>query len=476
MLKKISLIIAVFCIFSNFALAQQKTLRNPDSKAAAIKSFQAQVANKNKVITLTLKNASIKQALRMLADKASINIVFQDSIRERVTLDLKHVSVSDAFEQIAEISNLNYKMKNNTLVVTKKTTSMPIAYEQPVEIEPQVKLQEIRTVKVNYANAIEVSDFLNQNLTEDQNAIAIAQGLNEVILVGSKNVVEKSEELISKLDVKPKVAIFKLNYINPCKMAQMICSGIFNGNCNIGKNGSFSQKVHPYSVSYDLNDNSLTFTGITEAQIKLIKDYIKYADVKSPQAVLDILMVELSEEGVARLKEFNKIMLNSRDGIEYGIGKTQRSILDNVAYIATNSGGKILARPKITISNASKYEVALTSDYVESKKGTNVYNIAKDCGIDLKLCSLISPKNEIILNLEPTYRSVKQFIPNEKRPRATLLNRKSIKLNNIRLNNCETLAVGGMVSQRIFKKGFLGSKKEVKNVEFMIFINAHIVK
>lgn len=479
MLKKLSLFIIIFCCFSQFALAQStlqespQALRKYDPQQAALNSLKAQMGENNKLITLTLKDADLKQALRMIANKANLNIAFDSSVNDVISLDFKKITLLEAIEQIAEVNNLELNLKKGTLLVkqVKEVCPSDTLKPQPIKVDTQI----IKTVKVNYANAFDINDFLNTTLEQENNLVSVAQGLNEVVLIGSKNSIKKAEEIISKLDVEPKVAVFKLNYISPEKMARMICSAIFNKKCDIAEDSCFTQNIHPYSISYDKKQNSITILGATQEQLKLIQDYIKNTDIKHPQAILDILMVELNQDGIAQLEELKGIDINYKDGAEYGVNKSNKNLLDNIGYIASNSGGKILARPKVTISNDSKYEIKITSDYIESKQNAHVYNIAKDCGIDLKIQSIINPKREVILDLAPTYQSVKQFIPTEKRAKATLLNRKSIKVENIRLNNCETLALGGMSSQREFKRGFLGLKKETKNIEFMIFVHVQLL-
>ena len=96
----------------------------------------------------------------------------------------------------------------------------------------------------------------------------------------------------------------------------------------------------------------------------------------------------------------------------------------------------------------------------------------KDCGTKLKIYSCVNPKGEVFLTLEPQYITVKKSIPNSKNPKATLFNRKSFRIENVKLKDRQTLFFGGVNSQQEYRK--MGRLKIV-NSELVMFVNVRIL-
>ena len=75
------------------------------------------ISNSKAKVNLSLRDSDIKQALRMIADKGGLNIVFDKSVDGKITLDLNNVTVNDAFMIIFKSSQLTYTMDGNTITV-----------------------------------------------------------------------------------------------------------------------------------------------------------------------------------------------------------------------------------------------------------------------------------------------------------------------------------------------------------------------
>ena len=59
-----------------------------------------ELTNGNRKINVSLRESDLKQTLRMIADKAGLNIIFHSSVAGTVTLDLVNVTLNDAFKMI----------------------------------------------------------------------------------------------------------------------------------------------------------------------------------------------------------------------------------------------------------------------------------------------------------------------------------------------------------------------------------------
>ena len=151
-------------------------------------------------------------------------------------------------------------------------------------------------------------------------------------------------------------------------------------------------------------------------------------------------------------------------------------------YLIENRKARVLANPKIMITNGQESLIDLTQDYVEkvtseyltsSVNGTGTtgtaqrnYTIGEDLGIKVTLTPFISPEGYVTLNIKPEYSTVAgevrtaSEVTGQTDLSATLLSRRDLDLKNIRIKDGETLVIGGMIQeteQKIVQKiPFLG--------------------
>ena len=290
--------------------------------------------------------------------------------------------------------------------------------------------------------------------------------------------------------------------------------------------GSTDGSVAPFdiqnlSIAYFPQRGTITLMGGSEAQANMIEKFIKSHDVKQPQAYLEVAIVELNEDGQ---KDFqNQWGLYSKhwnarfDGEgttgghpdvgnltqQYYPGVVYVDQMENIGtkddpnwiltgqnaitkmfpfpsgikiswfmnYIISNKKGRVLANPKILITNGQESVIDLTQDYVEKvtsefmssagSTGSSVgqvqreYTIGNDLGIKVSLVPFISPEGYVTLNIKPNYSTVAEklygvasdgkTVTNDLV--ATLLSRRALDLKNVRIKDGETLVLGGMIQE-----------------------------
>ena len=314
--------------------------------------------------------------------------------------------------------------------------------------------------------------------------------------------------------------------------------------------------VQNLAISYFTQRGTVMAVGGSLAQQNMIEKFIKENDTKQPQAYLEMQIVELNEDGS---KEFNNTWsyysrywtFTSSDGTT-SIGR--QSYPSNVArgpmielkkpsadrtstqsewwaagdlyrhgshlswsmnYIIENGKGRVLASPKVIITNGQESKIDLTQDYVEkvtseflSSGGLSAdvvqrtYSISDDKGIKITLTPFISPDGYVTMNIKPEYAteiaevrtpSVVDKDGNVKATdlQATLLSHRNLELKNVRVKDGETFVIGGMIQEgetkTVKKIPVLGdlpvvgvafrssSTSKVKN-ELVIMITPHIIK
>lgn len=137
-------------------------------------------------------------------------------------------------------------------------------------------------------------------------------------------------------------------------------------------------------------------------------------------------------------------------------------------YLIENQKARVLANPKLIITNGQESTIDLTQDYIEKvtseflssaqngagATGTvqRTYTIGEDKGIKVALMPFISPEGYVTLNIKPEYATEagRVYATGEtgtQELQATLLSRRNLDLKNIRIKDNETLIIGGMVQE-----------------------------
>ena len=287
--------------------------------------------------------------------------------------------------------------------------------------------------------------------------------------------------------------------------------------CTVSANSSSSVAapfdVQNLSISYFPQRGTITAMGGSEAQMQMISDFIKTNDLKQPQAYLEVSIVELTESGSKEFnnewsiqspnwfltfsgtstsggrnsapgtKKFVELQKISEDGSSlettympvekwYGAGSY---ISWQMNYLIENRKGRVLANPKLLITNGQESTIDLTQDYVEkvtseylssTTSGTSwangavqrTYTIGEDQGIKVTLTPFISPEGYVTLNIKPEYSTIAEqvYAPSDAAAetsdsnrdlQATLLSRRNLDLKNIRIKDGETLVIGGLIQE-----------------------------
>ena len=140
-------------------------------------------------------------------------------------------------------------------------------------------------------------------------------------------------------------------------------------------------------------------------------------------------------------------------------------------YLIENRKGRVLANPKLLITNGQESVIDLTQDYVEkvtseflsSSSAGGVaassgavqrnYTIGSDKGIKVTLTPFISPEGYVTLNIKPEYATEAGQVYTDSETgegrdlQATLLSRRNLDLKNVRIRDGETLAIGGLIQE-----------------------------
>lgn len=593
----------------------------------------------NQKISVSLRDSDLKQALRMIADKAGLNVIFHSSVQGTITLDLVNVTLNDAFKMIMQASDLSFFIDKGTLIVMAQDSAS----------QSDISKQNMMTLPVKYADSSKIADFLNSNIFStnrpglSNNKIVVTNPVtNELIIFGTQNDFRMAQKVVSKLDVAPKTLSYRVNHTTPKEMATLICDSLFptavkgkgtaasstsgasggssgssgasgsssgaasggsalGGAASLGggsssggsssgsssggsssgggdssgssSGGSISLgegivactvegKVSANKLS-SLGGSSLTVTyfpqkgtiniiGGSDYQGEMIKNFIKDNDKKQPQAYVEMQVVELSEngsksfqnqwtlltpffagtfDGTGGLKNFDNTrtffsghpysVTTTTSGGESGESSSTvtqyyryhgpKTVAWAINYLIENGKGRLLANPKVMVTNGKPSKIDLTSDYVKSTDEeiittssgvgsagvSRTYEIGDDAGISVEMTPFISPDGYVTLNLKPHYATIKETLYSPSSTgqgtitAATLLQRRDLELSNIRIKDGETLVLGGLIQEEerktISKLPILGdlpviggvfrnTTTETEKSELVIMLTPRIIK
>lgn len=546
-----------------------------DPEAASIPSTtrltgNIQIAGSSKKVTLSLRDADVKQVLRMFADKANMNIIFHNTVRGEVTLDLKDVPINTALEFVLDACELTYIRQDNNIIIASKDAAKDLSYAR----------QNFTTIPVKYVNAQSVADFVNKSMFNGKYqgissvpVVAVNANKNELMVFGTEEDELLIKKILTKLDVKPMMNVFPVNHISPQEMAATICDTILSDKsegganqgvsistpsrgsggdeielgggytvCVVGENnGSIEESEetedlvnytsNPLTVAYFPALGTVATYGGSREQVKMIESFIKLHDKKQPMAYIELSLIQLSENGSKAFSSdwmvwtplggfnFNATsgfstnqwaptffkgnsynVVDDQGEVEYSVYKHKGwgPIVMSLNYLINNGKGRVLASPKVMVTNGKKSTIDLTTDYVKSVKRefstetqslqaiTNVtYEIGSDMGIQVEITPFISPEGYVVMNLKPNYSTRAGGTDDY-----TLLSRRSLELENVRVKDGETLVLAGLIQENetneVTKMPILGDLpvigtffRSTSNImtkeELVILITPHIV-
>ncbi len=271
------------------------------------------------------------------------------------------------------------------------------------------------------------------------------------------------------------------------------------------------------SVSYFPTQGTIQVVGGSESQLDMIREYIAMNDKKTPQAYLEVQIVELNESGSKTFdnqwqflsKNFsfnaggtngfqtNKMYpifwaghgytlvdpssFDEETGRYTPIGYVRKwgsspQLMYAVKYLVENKKGRVLANPRVLLTSGQKSVIDLTSDYVSkvttqyldagSSSGSaqvqKDYEISDDNGIKVEITPFISPDGYVTLDVKPKYATIASTVTDSTTGdiAATLLQRRDLDLKGVRIKDGETLVIGGMIreaeTKNVSKIPFLG--------------------
>lgn len=315
-----------------------------------------------------------------------------------------------------------------------------------------------------------------------------------------------------------------------CRSAAVDTTGGSMGAANSDGSTMAPFQTVPLTITFSPDLGLVTVYGGSVEQVEVIKDFIAKNDIKQPMAYIELAVIELNEDGSKTFNNkwdlwtpFLSLGFDGESGLSSGqpvvfgpdgTGKGAKysgsSVLTyELSYLIKNGKGRVLTNPKLMVTNGQKSLINLTSDYIKTTSSemnqqttggnpiiTTTYEIGSDEGLKIELIPFISQDGYVSLNMTPEFSTIKEKIPGISPDNktavtaATLLQRRNLKLNNLRIKDGETLVIAGLIKeseqQSVTKVPVLGdlpllgvffrnSNNEKSKEELVIMVTPHIV-
>ena len=213
-----------------------------------------------KLISIDLAGADIREVISILASKGDLNIVTDQSLAGEVYVSLTDVSLLDAIDFILGSQGFSYKINNNTILVGNAAF-----LDQPTSIETKV-------IRLNNADPTGIIPILSQYISGKEN---IQFQDNLLIINAGRGNIDRITELVSKLDEEkvPQI-ILEAQILEVSKSALDNIGVNWSDTYGIGVQNTLSNSAFSYSAGLSLQSVISLLESKGEARV-LAKPRIK---------------------------------------------------------------------------------------------------------------------------------------------------------------------------------------------------------
>ncbi|MEW5819314.1 MAG: secretin N-terminal domain-containing protein [Cyanobacteriota bacterium] len=281
-------------------------------------------------ISITLRNADIKEVLRELARLGKKSIIIDNSVQGTISCELEDVSINQAMDLALATAELESRIIGDTIFVASK----------PAMLRKGLNRRVLKSIKLNYANALDVASLLeasifnkglevktqvseetaaaegsaqqataqNYQVIEDGGTTFINDNQGNMISApasdilstltpntsasstGSVGIARERQVRIVKEDIDPAVG-----FNDAKKLAGEIkINGVSESSGNYSINNNSGGTI----VIPDTRNNTLLIAGLEE-DIYLAEQTIKYLDMPKRQVSIEVSLIEMTKTDLA---------------------------------------------------------------------------------------------------------------------------------------------------------------------------------
>lgn len=423
------------------------------------------------LVTLDFDNTDIRDILKLLSAKASINIIYGQDVAGNLSLHLSDVPFNEAFRTILTMMNLQTMQVGDKIL----RVLTPAAFSKTQTSAATAT----RVIPLNYATASEVIATINAvRLAEGRTGTALADvKTNSVILTESVEGLVSSERLVASLDVRPKQVLIEAKLVEVGLSNSLhygiqwdtlgLDQGRIGGKQGLTTVGGALGPASPTSVSAPLDQNAAT---ITPAAGQLAGAAARGTGVSLPASQI-----------------FGALT----------VGRVTNNYFINATLTAAAAQGKVkvLSDPKIaTVNNvAANINVTTSIPYVTSNvasTGVQTQTVSYAItGIQMTVTPTINADGRITLKINPVVSQPSATAAASVTTGAPAIDSRTANTTVV-VKDGETIVIGGLISDSVSNQvakipilgdipilGWLFKKKSIvrNRAELLIFVTPKIL-
>ncbi len=315
--------------------------------------------------SLDVEGADIRTVVRAIAEFSGRNIVVAKDVKATVRVDLHNVGWQEALRTILRSNGLDYIDEGGILRVDDLTKLQTEAVDRDAARAKQMELQplETRIIKLNYANANELSTALSSSLTKRGN-IQVEKRTNSLIVSDLPDNLARVEQMAIQLDATtPQIEI--------------------------------TAKLVDVSVTA-LRDLGVVWNaGVTDQQSGV------WSDGGTPNPALPLQKTsDPSQIGAVQL---NRSIADAAGTISYGLFKSWGTLEAQLQMLAEENKANIISNPRITTvdNREAKILVGQKIPLIVQDVAGNPVSQLQTIGIQLRVTPHLTEDKKIILDLHP---------------------------------------------------------------------------
>ena len=349
-------------------------------------------------ISFNVKDVSVEDLLKMIADSSGFNIIITDEIRKlkKLTLNLINVPWDQALDTILGLNKL-VATKNGIILMVQTLKKATEDKKLEVSAKQLAQKEEPLVTKVfpiSYATTTEMSKILTEYVTEGRGKISLDERTNSLIIKDMADVIEKMRKIIEVLDTQtPQVLIeSKIVEVNESYSKEIgLTDGINFGYDPIGSTDNITN-VGP----------GFTFSS-------------------APTAGANVLGVQV--------QQFNRLL----------------NLTFNLQLMESEAKGKVVSSPKVITQNKKEAELGstLTTTYpVITGTGDDRQTTFEEitAKVNLKVTPQVTNEGSIALAIDLTREVFGQRPQPDAPPNKT---ERKVK-TNVLVENGSTVVLGGL--------------------------------
>jgi len=465
---------------------------------------------------ISLKDARLDDVVRMLAEKAQINLVLTKEIDKKVTLQLKDsIPPLQLLHIVCNEHGYSLVKKDNIYILEEKKKE--VAGKQEGTLEAQA-VETKEAAEKNYFQLTRKSIDQVQNeiqqLLSPQGTIKINREANAVMVLDKTENVLKVKDYIEFLNLDPVSAVEILLQERTFKIDRMNADTLED---------SIKSMLTPDKGKITFDKKTMTLVVVDKEDVlNKIDAFLKIADRPEPQVYIRCHMIEvnldantqagfdfksdgwklddlISDPAATGAKQ-GFSLIGPSDKMNVGFRSPHDDFAVNFSSIASRNNVRVLSSPNLLCANkkTSKIEVTQELPYITTTTDpdTNATTVTvnfKEAGIKLEVTpDIYSDKNVNLLLKAEVSSNIKDFPYNTSGQPTQFIPtiKKKLVESNVLAKDRQTIVIGGILEDSIQKirtkvpllgdiplLGLLFSNEDQKMVktELLIFMNISIV-